>query len=334
MSSNEDILNYINKYFNNNNIETDDVLNGEIDKIFKELTKYKCSIPYEITTNVIINGVELDDINIINLVYLIPNLFRKCYSNDTVSVPSICPKFTFNTSITFYYPLLIDKDLIKSFLYFNCPSNIYNYTFNDGIKNVIKEKQEIIYKKKNTTSSSYTAEYEIFKIIYDKNSLINQLILFNKYINKSNYSVSNNKLISNFKILWDYTSSCITYTNSIDDSYIIGNNNKTDDVSEVTAKNLFDIKSIINNSGNNTKFFITIYNILSYAEEVYEDILTEIGYFMTSKEYCKKSYMNYNNIPELTSIYNNFYKNQVYSNSKDLSYNLSNNIIPQVLIYI
>ena len=116
MSSNENIISYINKYFKNNNI-----LSTEVDKIFDDLTKYNCSIPYEYSNNVTLNGIELNYVNIINLVYLIPNLFRKCYCNDNITVPSICPKFTFKYNITFYYPLLIDENLIKSFLYFNFP---------------------------------------------------------------------------------------------------------------------------------------------------------------------------------------------------------------------
>ena len=68
-------------------------------------------IPYNFIGNTTINGIELNYVNIISLVYLIPNLFRKCFSNDTVTIPNICPKFTFKSNITFYYPLLIDKNL-------------------------------------------------------------------------------------------------------------------------------------------------------------------------------------------------------------------------------
>jgi hypothetical protein len=326
MSSNENILAYINKYFKNNNI-----LDSEIDKIFNDLSEHNCSIPYDYSLNITINGVVLNYIDIINLVYLIPNLFRKCYSKDTATIPSLCPKFTFNSGVTFYYPILIDEKLIKSFLYFNFPSNIYNYTFNDAIKNITERKQNIIQKKKNTNYGSFTNSSEIFNILYDKSSLLNQLILFNKYINLSESYVFNNKILNNFEVIWDFTSSCISYTQSIDDTYIIGNNSSSYFITELTAKNLFDIRNLMNDLDVGGNFFYkTIYLILNYAEEVYQDVLLEMGYFMNSKEYCKKDYMYINNIPELISIYNNFYKNQVYSNSKELIYTPSNNIVPQV----
>lgn len=329
MSSNEDILSYVNKYF-----KSSDILNTEIDEIFNNLIKYNCSIPYNFSNNSNINGIEVEYVNLINLVIFIPNLFRKCYVDDSISIPGVCPKFTFSSTVTFYYPLLIDKNLIKSFLYFNFPSNIYNYTFSDGIKNILEVQSNIGNKKINTTSGSYTTQTEIFSILYNKNSLLNQLVLFNKYINSTDFYVNNSKLINNFKVIWDFTSSCLSYTSSINDTYIIGNNSRNNIISEVTGKNLFDIKSAIYSSTpsiSNSSFLKTIYIILYYAEEVYQDVLLEISYFMNSKEYCKKDYMNINNIPELISMYNIFYKNQVYSNSKDLSFSLSNDITPVVI---
>lgn len=328
MSSNENILNYINKNFKNSN-----TLSTEINKIFNDLVKYNCSIPFEFSKNIVINGVEVDYVNLINLVFLVPNLFRKCYYNDTITIPNVCPKFTFNSVVTFYYPLLIDENLIKSFLYFNFPSNIYNYTISDGIQNILR-KNNIIKKKINTNYGSYTTPLGIFNIIYDKNSLLNQLVLFSEYINLSDFYVSNSKIVDSFKIIWDYTVFCISYTQSIDDTYIIGNNIRSNIISQVTAKNMFNIRNAIyslNSRSNDIFFYKTIFTILEYAQEVYQDVLLELSYFMNSKEYCKKDYMNISNIPELTSMYNVFYKNQVYSNSKDLSTTLSNNIVPQVI---
>ena len=65
--------------------------------------------------------------------------------------------------------------------------------------------------------------------------------------------------------------------------------------------------------------------------EVYQDILLEIQTFMEGGVYCKKDYMNINNIPILIKLYKNFYNNQIYVLSKELPVNLPTNIIPTVI---
>ena len=86
---------------------------------------------------------------------------------------------------------------------------------------------------------------------------------------------------------------------------------------------------------NNTKFLLknNIYSIINIVNEVYEDVTNEIDYFLSNKIYCQKNYMNLNNIPELLKIYNNYYKNQVYSNSKALiNENIDNIIVKKISI--
>jgi len=110
---NNDIINFINTNFTN--LLQNNSIQSEVNYIINNLKKNICYIPLPELTSYNINGIDNDNNGII-LSYLIPNLFRKCYINDSVNIPSICPSFVYINTTAHFIPLLIDEKLIKSFL--------------------------------------------------------------------------------------------------------------------------------------------------------------------------------------------------------------------------
>jgi hypothetical protein len=326
------ILNYIEDNYNIN--EINNPLYNEIENLLNYDGQVPCSISAKKFYTYNINGIPTITPNLNTLTQFIPDLFRKCfYNKNGVSIPSVCPKFVFDTTISYNYPLLINKDIIKSYLYFNFPSNIYNYSAKDGIAYLAKQKLLINQKKLYETYGSITTANELFAILYNDNSLLVQLLKFNNYINESNYKDSNNQIINNFNLIWDYTSYCISYTDNINDTYIVGNTYNGILITQPNAQNTFYLKNNRNLSVfiDNLDNLSTLFTILDIASEVYSNILLELQYYMNSGEYCKEKYMYDINIPFLLRSYEIYYKNQEYVLSKNLDSNLSNNIVPTII---
>jgi hypothetical protein len=332
MSSNTEILQYVNRYFRKN-IQLED----QIETLFNNLSSDKCYILYNNVTDYIINGVSVFSPRLIDLCLIIPNLFRLCFFNESgIKIPNICPRFIYSSTITYYYPKLIDENQIKFFLYYNFPSNIYDYSGKDAIAQLAINKQLLVEKKKNNTVGSFSTPNELFNQIYSNNSLIVQLLQFNNYVIQCNNKVSLNEVFGNFRILWDYTGYCISYTEYISDTYIVSDTNKNNLVTQPMGNNLFLIKNGLLKRFTNAELEIfknikTIYTVLNYALEVYQDILLELQYFINDLEYCHQSYMNINNINPMLQMYNIYYKNEDYVKSKNLTQNLSNNIQASVI---
>lgn len=268
-----------------------------------------------------INGFA-DTINKIDYTYLVPNLFRLCYLQSSITIPNICLRYNENGNIIYNYPVLLDKMYIKSFLYFNFPASYKDASYiNSFLNNIINLENYVKKKARNTTYGSITLSQIIYNTIYNKNSMLTQLLYFLNYLRNSNNTYTNEKVLAPFYVIWDYSTACVK--NLLDSTYFIGINNYNNIIGVPTAQFIdFIKKTFFNNfqDGNilNYNDILIVYKysiniILSYANEVYEDILLQINYFLTCKEYCLKDYMNTNNLPILFTLYNIFYKNQIYT---------------------
>jgi hypothetical protein len=318
-------------------MDNDNELSNELENLFDHINDQSCSGFFKIPSNFTISGISVGNIYVI-FSYLIPNLFRLCYSQEKISVPSVCPSFITEKYITNHLPIILDIETVKSFLYFNFPSSINfnkNQT-NDFLKQKFRQNMIIDIKKRNITYGSYSLPNDFLIYIYNDYSLLIQLKNFYNYL----ISSLTDKTINSFKLIWDFTQLCKYYFPN--NSYIVGNDSTNNIFNQLLANNIYTIYNDINNIYG-TKGLLSpiivflinnnIFTILNAANQVFEDVLNEIDYYISGKKYCKKKYMNRNNIPELLKIYNNYYKNQVYTNSKGLvNGNITNVITNQITI--
>jgi hypothetical protein len=349
MSNTSSIDNFINTNIKNGQLSNTESnkLEEEIDNIFNNMLDETCYIYYDTPKNlitIVALGVQL---NLSNFSVLIPNLFRLCYAQENAQIPYICPIYYNPTNTVNYFPILIDTNLIKSFLYFNFPGSIKNFNNNYNFINRIYS--YINLKKKNATYASFTPSSNIIFNIYSKDSLLLELINFNSYINAASEATSNSLLINDFKINWDFTRQCITYTTSASTVYTVGNyTTLTGDkkIDQVNASNIYNIKNSIyyiykekdnlsTNTFTNTDNLIifqkySIYTVLHIALEVFTDISEQIEYYFQNKNYCKKSYMYTYNIPVLLKIYKNYYKNQLYTINNNFNTNNPFSVFPNI----
>jgi hypothetical protein len=326
---NKSIINFINNnYANNNKNNVNLIIESEINDILDNINDNPCSYKYITINTQTILGISTNvNKSIIDLTYLIPNLFRKCYLQKNINLPYVCPKYTDGNTIINYFPYLLEEDLIKSFLYFNFPASYINKSNIPNNISIIKNLEKLVKKRIKTVGQSITPN-QIINNLYSQNSMLLQLINFQNYINASNYSLNVTKNISSFKIKWDITISCFSYTNDINNSYIVINNtndpnDKYSTIDPYTANNIYDIKlSFVNMFFNNNTvndnniiilYYQNIYTILNYVLDVYNDIILEIQSYQEGTQYCKKPYMNNTNIPILLKLYNIFYNNQIKS---------------------
>jgi hypothetical protein len=324
IQTNQDILDFINANFTYNYPTFQD----EIDILFNNLISQKCSFAYVKSNYYTVIGLpnKIDDIT--SFSYLIPNLFRKCFINKSVSVPSICPSFIYISSITFYYPYLIDTKLMKSFLYFAFTTDILKYNPENiqtyieiGIKYRLNYINNI---KRNTNYGSYTSANIIFNEIYPQESLIQQLCKLSSNIAAAEYATSNSQQFCPYEVPWNYTVECVCASGIVSSTDIFGNELKL--LTKLTLRNMFILlytnyfksPTLLQNTGlknvrllNNSIFFI-----LHVSNQVIEDILIKIDFYITNKYYCDKDYMSVSNLPLLYELYTNYYNNQIYVNSQ------------------
>jgi hypothetical protein len=292
-------------------------LEEEIDNVFNNLLNETCYTYY----NESVGRVSLlnDIVNLSDFTYLIPNLFRVCYAQNSVTLPYICPTYVNPVNTVNYFPNIINTNLIKSFLYFNFPSSINNFNNNYNFINNSNSYTNLTVKKRGTTYGSFTSPIDILLSVYSPNSLLIQLSNFNKFLNQSYNANANNLIINNFTIVWDYIQSCISYSEiSNSNIYTVGNFTNNTSIDQQIGLILYDIQSSITTSNYNPEGLIllqqnTIFTILNIVTEVFQDIVDEIKYFFENKVYCKKTYMFSYNIPTLIKIYKNYYKNQIYT---------------------
>lgn len=322
-----DIYNYIKSQFNNNEV---DQFNNEINEIFNNLINEKCYYAKTSPSTYSTNGIS-NQANSNNYSFLIPNLFRLCYVQDNLYIPNICNLFVHNNINYNFLPKILDENTIKAFLYFNFPVNIKNSgNINYLISKIIyidKGLTELDLKKRNTTYSSYTLAISIYNELY-KDSMLTNLINFSSFITNTPSVITQNLVVNDFNISWDFTNYCTCYsTDVLNNTYISGNFKYNAKVTSVDAFNIYNIGFIYeqallyNNDQLDTELFLVenyIFPILKYANYVYQDILLQIQYFISGSFYCRKKYMNVENIPNLLSLYNKFYLNQIRSIEKEL----------------
>jgi len=311
--------NYRNLYY----IYNEDIQN-EINNLIDNDT---CSVKYRP-----LNYYSVIGFSSIYFIKIIPNLFRQCYINSTLLIPNICPSIVENSEINLYLPKLIEEKYIKSFLYYNFPCNITDiYTIQKLINNIKSSNTILASKKKNETYSSYTNPSILFSQLYSDNSMLVQLLNLFKFINISNNLTNNSLIGSIFKIKWDCTLSWYCNNNN---TYIVGNNNNSIILNYTDGSTLYNLyyniynEEILNLFNINSNNSINILTILKYAVDVYQQILIQIEYYLQSKTYCLFDYMLPNNIPILFSLYNNYYNNQLKTNSKELNTSNINSVVP------
>ena len=318
----------------------DEKLEKEIDNIFNSIENEVCYIyidPPAIAVSIVGMG---DAADVSDFSSLIPNLFRVCYAQVNAVTPYICPSYKNPTNSVNYFPVLINANLIKSFLYFNFPGNIkyFNNNYN-YIDSIYKYRN---YKNIPMTNSWFTPSPDIVVNTYGKNSLLIRLLRLNSYMSDCYNANINHTLINNYIIDWDFTKSCVKYS-VIEQAtiYTIGNFSKNEIIiSQEDGGTLYAMRNSIlylyKNDSTNTNGLIvlqkySIFTVLEYASEVYEDICQEIKFFFENKIYCKKSYMYTYNIPVLLKIYKNYYNNQIYTISKSLTSSNPYTVIPSVI---
>jgi hypothetical protein len=340
--SNKEIINYIENVLN---LDINDA-NNEVGNLLNLIENNTCSTFVPANNNFAVNGIGGEDnvTDSTNYTFLIPNLFRLCYVQDTLLIPNICNLFIFYNKTLNFIPILIDEKLIKSFLYFNFPVNISNNEKLNKYVNDVKGKYDfLVNKKRLSTYGSFSTSVNIFSQLYSVDSMLFQLLSLYKYIGETNNANSSSLNLCGFNVIWDFTSGCNCTTIDLNDTYILGNFNYDFYLSQSNGLNIYKINNELQKNPN-TQNFDTIFTVLRYAKDVFEDILLEIQYFMDNGLYCRKDYMLESNIPHLLELYTKFYNNQLESISKqqpnvrayDVSgsrYNISLYIIVFINIY-
>lgn len=328
------LINYINNIFDSENVN---IITEEVNGVMNTLYLSDCSKFIATDISYTITGVS-ENINTPNYSFLIPNLFRKCYLQDILLIPNICPKYISNSINFNFYPILIDENTIKAFLYFNFPVNIKGIgSLKKNINKIINFKKSLIeIKKKNQTYGSYTLAVQIYNSIYGINSMLVQIISFSNFLEGSNYSNYSALNISNFTILWDLTLECINNNSNVENTFITGNFNYNYQLTSNVGLDIYNLKNTIKQisiySPQYTPFIKnSIFGILTYANDVYEDCILEIQSFMLDREYCRKSYMNEDNIPFLLESYYKFYKNQIETINKQLLASNTSDVVPKTI---
>ena len=313
MNINNSIIEYITNSLGIINNE----ISEEVDSIIENLSE-ECYIFKNSKNSYNLNSIEHKILEF-NYSFLIPNIFRSCYVLNKLYIPNICIEYINNPTYLNFFPIILDEITIKSFLYYNIPTNIRS--FNNLSKNIINilnlEKYVIINSKINSTYGSYTLSKEIFYNIYGNGSLLNQLLSLNVYVNNSINVSTKGITINDFTVLWDFTKGCINNSNNINNTYITGNFDYNYKITSLDSQYMFKIKNYLQRNSNSI-IKNNIFIILKYAEDVAQDIILKIKYYLTDGIYCDKEYMDLKNIPNLVNYYKNFYKNQNETISKAL----------------
>ncbi len=342
MSYAENLRAYLDKLF----APIDPRLEAEINLIFEAVLEDNCSVLIRNNSvkqkNSIVGLMLNNNYNVnLSLFILIPNLFRLCFVQEKITVPTFCPIFIYRADKMLFIPLTLTKKYIQAFLYFGYSSDIYKhpYPYHPN-KTLVQDKiNDFIRKKRNLTNSSFTDVYYFVSQIYSSDSLLIQFNQFYKDIMKSKNLAVNQKIECNKYISWFYTTECSCLNGNLNDTLVITRtkpaiipqtdlttiNNALSSFPTGTTDNLLLQKSsfISNTYDKNdlSKYGIapsielikdkvyTLIDILLLAEEVLEDVQVEISYAFLSKCYSKKDYMNPDLLPELDNYYKNYYYN-------------------------
>ncbi len=318
----------------------------DINSIFEAVVEDDCSILVRNNSvkqkNSIIGLMLNNNYNInLSLFILIPNLFRLCFIQEKITVPTFCPIFIYRSDKMLFLPLTLTKKYIQAFLYFGYSSDIYKYPYPyHPNKTLVQDKiNDFIKKKRNLTNSSFTDVYYFVSQIYSSDSLLIQFNNFYRDIMKSKNLAANEKIECNKYISWFYTTECSCLNGNLNDTFSITRTKpaiipQTDLVTLNNAISSFPTGATDNIALQKSSFIsntyskndlttygvaptielvkdkvYTLIDILFLAEEVLQDVQIEISYAFLSKCYSKKDYMNPELLPELDNYYKNYYYN-------------------------
>jgi len=320
-SQNAAIINYVKKYFGNTYKDQ----SKQVDIILNNLIDGNCSVPYNDVFPYTIVGTCLtnNSNHLITLCLLVPNLFRQCFILNKIYIPNICPTFDYKGRTMKYIPLLIDNNLMKSFLYYGFSSNIYTYTppSKDLIDAYLVSKLKSLLIANDKQYGFYTRADVIFFQIYPPDSLLVQILELNGLLLKGVYSFTYNTVAPQYNIPWNAVKGCICNDGIINNTIIvpvIANLTRVEYLS-ITNFNTFNKTKHYNtqNPALNTLYDNSIYTVITAALEVYQDVILQIQYFIQNKCYGLKSYMYPSNIPTLLESYKNYYNNQLFIDTYD-----------------
>ena len=311
--SNEDnnILNYIlyvlKKKFTQDEIN---LLINEINLFFEKAVENRCSIIYKYESPYTIIGNNFtSENNLFKYANIIPNIFRQCWVSKNINlIPNICPLFFYVSELLIFIPKIIEYKYIKSFFYFGFPNIIDNILKNPDI-NFIKVLSDNI--KTKQKYQNYSSKYYIKKYITDfytdKSLLIQFISLFN-YMNLVSNNYGSGRTLNNYYLPWFCTTSCECLSASISET-TINNNQGRDNI--LTTLDFLNIQKLYLNA-----YMYKFTLILKISQEVFQDIIHQIEYYLNNKEYCLKEYMSIKNLPVLAHYYNNYLNNIKDLNSR------------------
>lgn len=237
----------------------------------------------------------------------IPNIFRICYTEQiNLKFPNICP-YIINeenniTTYDFRSPKVISDENIKSIFYYGIES--YNYN-GETLKNEDNININLINKSLNLLkiNNIYLNEFKYYiGNRYSVYSLLYQYIILTGIIFQ-NYSYNtNNKIICDYTIVWEYTYGC-----NIDGSVIKNYNNNWNTNQLLILHYLYT--NLLNEGLDNYNITSTnMYDFMRIFKNlniVLEDLFKEFNYKINKLCYCVPQYCyNQEEIKNLYDIYN------------------------------
>jgi hypothetical protein len=274
-------------------------LENEIDLLFEYNIKYNCSELSYIASPYTLIGTD-NNVSI-NVKYsnIIPNLFKKCWCDFTpLPLPNACPILYFYTLTLVFQPKIIDEKIIKAFFYYNFSDEL-GYT-----PRTVSLYQRLTEYKRNIkyiNSSSYYSIVSIIYSIFNRKSILIKFVIFINYLNIIISRINNAKVSNIYIIPWYSLNNCSCISGILSELKV---NNYINKLELGTSDFVFINNLIIKNREN-----YNIILIIKYAKEVITDIYNQTFYFLTSKEYCLKPYMDESLIPEVLEKYNNYIAN-------------------------
>jgi hypothetical protein len=271
-------------------------LESEIDLLFEYYVKYNCSELSYITSPYSLIGIDNVSINV-KYSNIIPNLFRKCWCDHTpLPLPNSCPILYYSSITLIYKAKIIEENIIKAFFYYGFTDDLgyvnEPMSLNERLK---KYKRNIKY----TNSSSYYDIISIIYNIYSKNSIFTKFFTFMQYLNLIIMRINNGKVSNNYIIPWYCLNSCSCISGILSELKV--NNNKI----PLNSNDFIFINNLIIDNRNNYNIIL----VIKYFKDVFNDIYQQIFFFLTSKNYCLKSYMDKTLIPKVLEKYNNYVEN-------------------------
>lgn len=357
--SSESIEDYIKNLVDNPELEKD------IEKVFDCLdeTKDTCFFTagdFQITSTV--NGLNfLGNYSFASMInMLIPDLFTRCMTNyyddsdpfsKTNSLIRTCPVYSNLLSgesnyvsstkinslgIQFFYQKLINPTLIKGFFYYNFTTN-FNQVNNifSRFTSVTERVNTFFISKLNTINyGNYTDPQEIFNELYSENSILVQILKFNKLLNEVLQKNKNGTNICQYFIPYLFIFYCLAnndnnliplntlnsdrtlYGMEYSDLFYIANmRTNLETVFQNLRSNILlgsdatnDQVALFVNYLKNSNIFI----IIDLAVEVYNDIISQISQILQKKTIINVAYENELVLLDCLRLYYNYIDNETF----------------------